>query len=307
MPRCMSALPASVRTIRYFARRVTSSMRCPGKWRRSAAGIGQRRRGWRMARAVTRRPTRNGARPRRVVSTSGSSGMWRFRHAWAGGLGAIVASCSARGNSVAGVVGGDRGGRRRPSRVQFPFLSRTPPMLDFLLNFLIHGVTHATWLVKLVYFFVVTQLTILAVTLYLHRSQAHRGVDFHPALAHFFRFWSWLTTGMVTKEWVAVHRKHHAHTETADDPHSPQVYGIRKVFFEGVELYREATAKQDDLEKYGRGTPDDWIERHLYSKHSTWGPTLLAIVCVMLFGVGGMAIWAVLALWIPIWAAGVVN
>ncbi len=180
-------------------------------------------------------------------------------------------------------------------------------MIDTLLNFASHGLSRSGWLGIVLFLLVTTQLTIFAVTLYLHRSQAHRGVDFHPAVAHFFRFWSWLTTGMVTKEWVAVHRKHHAHTETAEDPHSPQIYGIRKVFFEGVELYREATANAADLEKYGRGTPDDWLERHLYAKHSTWGPTLMAIVCVTLFGVGGMAVWAVLALWIPVWAAGVVN
>jgi stearoyl-CoA desaturase (Delta-9 desaturase) len=180
-------------------------------------------------------------------------------------------------------------------------------MTDLILNFLGHGLWHTGWLGIALFVLVVTQFTIFSVTLYLHRSQAHRGVDFHPAVAHFFRFWSWLTTGMVTREWVAVHRKHHAHTETAEDPHSPQIYGIRKVFFEGVELYREATAEQADMEKYGRGTPNDWIERHLYAKHSTWGPTLMAFVCVTLFGVGGMAIWAVLALWIPIWAAGVVN
>ncbi|HXS73266.1 MAG TPA: fatty acid desaturase [Rhodanobacteraceae bacterium] len=180
-------------------------------------------------------------------------------------------------------------------------------MIDALFNFAEHGLMHAGWLGITLYVLVSTQLTILAVTLYLHRSQAHRGVDFHPVLSHFFRFWSWLTTGMVTKEWVAVHRKHHAHTETAEDPHSPQIYGIRKVFFEGVELYREATANEADLEKYGRGTPDDWMERNVYTKHSMLGPTLLAFICLALFGVFGMAIWAVQMLWIPIWAAGVVN
>lgn len=180
-------------------------------------------------------------------------------------------------------------------------------MLDTLLNFGAHGLAHASWLFIALFLLISTQLTIFSVTLYLHRSQAHRGVDFHPALAHFFRFWSWLTTGMITKEWVAVHRKHHAHCETEEDPHSPQIVGIRKVFFEGAELYREATAKQADMEKYGRGTPDDWMERHVYATHSSLGPTLKALICVTLFGVGGMAIWAVQALWIPIWAAGVVN
>lgn len=180
-------------------------------------------------------------------------------------------------------------------------------MLDAILNFASNGLANAGWLSITIYLLVVTQLTILTVTLYLHRSQAHRGVDFHPALVHFFRFWSWLTTGMVTKEWVAVHRKHHAHCETEQDPHSPQVKGIRKVFFEGVELYRTAAANAEDVEKYGRGTPSDWMERHVYAKHSMLGPTLMALISVALFGVLGMAIWAVQMLWIPIWAAGVVN
>ncbi|HEX3896318.1 MAG TPA: acyl-CoA desaturase, partial [Rudaea sp.] len=114
-------------------------------------------------------------------------------------------------------------------------------MLEFILNFLANGLVHASWLAKVIYFLVVTQLTIFAVTLYLHRSQAHRGVDFHPVLAHFFRFWSWISTGMVTKEWVAVHRKHHAKCETKDDPHSPKVFGIRTVLLQGVDLYRVAS------------------------------------------------------------------
>ena len=137
---------------------------------------------------------------------------------------------------------------------------------------------HAGWLAKLVYFFVVTQLTIFTVTLYLHRSQTHRGVDFHPVLAHFFRFWSWLSTGMVTKEWVAIHRKHHAKCETEEDPHSPKFFGIKTVLLEGVDLYRVASFDATTMDKYGKGTPDDWIERHLYAKHAYWGPTLTFIV-----------------------------
>ena len=179
--------------------------------------------------------------------------------------------------------------------------------MDTILNFLDGGVLHATWLTKVIYFFVVTQLTIFAVTLYLHRSQTHRGVDFHPVIAHFFRFWAWITTGMVTKEWVAIHRKHHAKVETGDDPHSPQVYGIRKVFWEGVELYRVASHNRDDMDKYGRGTPDDWIERHLYSANPYLGPTLMLIIDLVLFGVVGGVIWAIQMLWIPFWAAGFVN
>src|SRR5450432_3187580 len=121
-------------------------------------------------------------------------------------------------------------------------------MIDFALNFLIHGVAHASWVAMLVYFFIVTQLTIFSVTLYLHRSQSHRAVDFHPVLAHFFRFWSWLTTSMITKEWAAIHRKHHAKCETEEDPHSPQILGIRKVMWQGVELYREARADRASIE-----------------------------------------------------------
>jgi len=180
-------------------------------------------------------------------------------------------------------------------------------MSDTLISLAARGLTQGSWDTWIVYLLVVTQLTIFTVTLYLHRSQTHRGVDFHPVVAHFFRFWSWLSTGMVTKEWVAIHRKHHAKVETEEDPHSPQVYGIRKVFWEGVELYREASEKREDMEKYGRGTPDDWIERVLYSGHPYWGPTLMAIIDLALFGAVGGAIWAIQMLWIPFWAAGFVN
>src|SRR5690625_1185314 len=180
-------------------------------------------------------------------------------------------------------------------------------MPDTFLDFAARGLTGAGWITWLVYGLVVTQLTIMAVTLYLHRSQTHRGVDFHPVIAHFLRFWSWLSTGMVTKEWVAVHRKHHARVETEDDPHSPQIYGINKVFWDGVSLYREAAANQADMEKYGRGTPDDWIERHLYAKHPMWGIALMAVIDIALLGFVGLAIWAIQMMWIPCWAAGFVN
>ena len=175
------------------------------------------------------------------------------------------------------------------------------------LQFLSHGLLQAGWGTLALYLLVATQLTIFSVTLYLHRSQTHRGVDFHPVLAHFFRFWAWISTGMVTKEWVAIHRKHHAKVETEDDPHSPQVYGIRKVFWEGVELYREASHNRDDMEKYGRGTPDDWIERHVYSANPYLGPTLMVLIDLALFGAVGGVIWAIQMLWIPFWAAGFVN
>ncbi len=180
-------------------------------------------------------------------------------------------------------------------------------MFDFVLNFLMHGVTHASWVAKLVYFFIVTQLTIFSVTLYLHRSQAHRGVDFHPVLAHFFRFWSWLSTGMVTKEWVAIHRKHHAKCETEEDPHSPKIFGIGTVLLKGVDLYRVASHDPATMDKYGLGTPDDWIERKLYGSHEYWGPTLMFILNIAFFGVWGVAISALQMIWIPFWAAGVVN
>lgn len=180
-------------------------------------------------------------------------------------------------------------------------------MLDAVLNFLSNGVTHASWVSMLVYLLVMTQLTIFTVTLYLHRCQTHRGVDLHWSISHFFRFWGWLTTGMVTKEWVAVHRKHHAKVETAEDPHSPQIYGIKKVFWDGVSLYRDASEVKEDLEKYGRGTPDDLVERKLYSAHPYWGPALMLVINLVLFGVIGAAIWAVQMIWIPFWAAGFVN
>jgi stearoyl-CoA desaturase (delta-9 desaturase) len=176
-----------------------------------------------------------------------------------------------------------------------------------ILDFLAGGLLQFGWGEMLLYLLVATQLTILAVTLYLHRSQAHRGVDFHPAIAHFFRFWTWLTTSMITREWVAIHRKHHAKCETEDDPHSPMYKGIKTVFWRGVELYREARGMRADIEQYGKGAPDDWIERHLYTPHATMGPTLLLFISFALFGFMGVAVWAIQMAWIPFWAAGVVN
>ena len=176
-----------------------------------------------------------------------------------------------------------------------------------LLDFLAGGLFQAGFVTLLVYLLVATQLTIFSVTLYLHRSQAHRAVDFHPVIAHFFRFWTWLTTSMITREWAAIHRKHHAKCETEEDPHSPQVKGIKSVFWRGVELYREARNDRESIEKYGKGCPDDWIERHLYTPHATLGPTLLLFISFALFGFAGVAVWAIQMLWIPFWAAGVVN
>jgi stearoyl-CoA desaturase (delta-9 desaturase) len=152
-----------------------------------------------------------------------------------------------------------------------------------------------------------THVTIAAVTIFLHRHQAHRALELHPLVSHFFRFWLWLTTGMVTKEWAAIHRKHHANCETSEDPHSPQIHGIRKVLFEGTELYRMEARNAATLKKYGHGTPDDWIERNLYAKHSVLGVVLMLAIDLVLFGPIGLTVWAVQMLWIPFFAAGVVN
>ncbi|CTP89292.1 DesA family fatty acid desaturase [Xanthomonas graminis] len=180
-------------------------------------------------------------------------------------------------------------------------------MSDAILDFLSTGLLDVGWWGMLAVLLVFTQLTIFAVTLYLHRSQAHRGVDFHPLLSHFFRFWTWFTTSMITKEWVAIHRKHHAKVETDEDPHSPQTKGIGRVFWCGVELYREARAMRGDIEQYGKGAPNDWIERRLYSAHANWGPIALLAFNFLLFGLPGIALWALQMAWIPFWAAGVVN
>ena len=176
-----------------------------------------------------------------------------------------------------------------------------------LLDFLAGGLAQASLGTLAIWLLVATQLTIFSVTLYLHRSMAHRGVDFHPAVAHVFRFWSWLTTSMITREWVAIHRKHHAKCETEEDPHSPMFQGIDNVMWRGVEMYRDARGQRADIEKYGKGCPDDWIERKLYTPHATLGPTLLLFASFVAFGFAGVAIWAIQMAWIPFWAAGVVN
>lgn len=172
-------------------------------------------------------------------------------------------------------------------------------MIFGLLNLSFWGYVFAT--------FVLTQITIASVTLYLHRYQTHRALTLHPAVSHFFRFWLWLTTGMVTAEWVAIHRKHHATTDVEGDPHSPKVLGLKKVFWQGAELYRQASKDEEMIKKYAHGTPDDWIERHVYSAHSAAGIALMLMINLALFGVVGLTIWAVQMMWIPVWAAGVVN
>lgn len=152
-----------------------------------------------------------------------------------------------------------------------------------------------------------THITIAAVTIYLHRCQAHRALELHAIPSHFFRLWLWLTTGMITKQWAAIHRKHHAKCETVEDPHSPQILGIKKVFFEGAELYRAACKVPETMEKYGSGTPEDWLERNLYTPHTGKGIYLMMAINLMLFGPIGLTIWAVQMAWIPVTAAGIIN
>ncbi|MGW8419449.1 MULTISPECIES: DesA family fatty acid desaturase [Comamonas] len=175
-----------------------------------------------------------------------------------------------------------------------------------VVDWMANGLWDLSWWQLLLYTLITTHFTIAGVTIYLHRSQAHRALDLGPIPSHFFRFWLWLGTGMVTKEWVAIHRKHHAKCETADDPHSPQTRGLGKVMREGAELYRAEAKNEETLRKYGHGTPDDWMERNIY-RHSVMGPSLMLILNVALFGVIGLSIWAVQMVWIPFWAAGVVN
>ena len=152
-----------------------------------------------------------------------------------------------------------------------------------------------------------THITIICVTLFLHRGQAHRGINFHPILEHFMRFWLWLTTGMVTKQWVAIHRKHHRFSDIEGDPHSPYVYGIWRVLFKGAGLYHEASKDSATIQQYGVGTPDDWIERNVYSAHSRSGILLMLVIDCLLFGPWGLVVWGIQMIWIPFWAAGVIN
>ena len=178
---------------------------------------------------------------------------------------------------------------------------------DTVVNLLAHGLLGASWWQMALVTLVFTHITIASVTIFLHRAQAHRALELHPIASHFFRFWLWLTTGMVTKEWVAIHRKHHAKCETEEDPHSPVTRGIDTVFWKGSELYRAEAKNQETLTKYGHNTPDDWIERHLYTPYSWQGVALMMIVNVALFGAAGVTIWAVQMIWIPITAAGIIN
>jgi stearoyl-CoA desaturase (delta-9 desaturase) len=162
-------------------------------------------------------------------------------------------------------------------------------------------------MLELLYVLVVTHITIVCVTLYLHRAQAHRGITFHPAVSHFMRFWLWMTTGMVTKQWVAIHRKHHRYSDIEGDPHSPHVYGIKRVLFKGALLYHDASKDKDMINAYGVGTPDDWVEKNVYTKHSRLGIILLLGISLLFFSWWGFLIWGIQMLWIPFWAAGVIN
>jgi stearoyl-CoA desaturase (delta-9 desaturase) len=180
-------------------------------------------------------------------------------------------------------------------------------ILNAVLDFLSHGLMHASGWEIVIFTLIVTHITIAGVTIYLHRCQAHRALDLHAIPSHFFRFWLWLTTGMVTREWAAIHRKHHAKCETEEDPHSPVTRGIKKVLLEGAELYRAESKNQQTIEKYGHGAPDDWLERNVYTKHSAMGIVLMLFIDLALFGVIGLSVWAVQMLWIPITAAGIIN
>ena len=159
----------------------------------------------------------------------------------------------------------------------------------------------------ILYTLIVTHITIVCVTLFLHRGQAHKGIEFHPVLSHFMRFWLWLTTGMVTKQWVAIHRKHHQKSDVGGDPHSPHVFGIWKVLFKGALLYHIASKDKVMVDTYGVGTPDDWMERNVYAKNSRLGITLLLVINLLCFSWVGLLIWAIQMIWIPFWAAGVIN
>ena len=180
-------------------------------------------------------------------------------------------------------------------------------VLNAAIDWLGHGLWNLTWWQIILFALALTHVTMISVTVFLHRHQAHRALDLHPIASHFFRLWLWLTTGQVTKEWAAIHRKHHAKCEQADDPHSPHVYGIKKVLFEGAELYRAESKNKETMARFGHGTPDDWIERNLYTRYSWQGVGLMMIIDLTLFGALGLAVWALQMAWTPITAAGIIN
>lgn len=172
---------------------------------------------------------------------------------------------------------------------------------------MIYGLLDLPWWGYIVCLIITTQFTAASITIFLHRHQAHKALDLHPIISHFFRMWLWLSTGMVTKQWVAIHRKHHVYSDVEGDPHSPVVFGLRKVLLEGTELYRAEGKNQETLERYGVGTPDDWMERNVYTKHSGLGLRIFLGLYILMFGVWGITMWAVQLLWTPVHAAGIIN
>ena len=180
-------------------------------------------------------------------------------------------------------------------------------IFDAVVNLLAHGLLDAAWWQVTLFTLVVTHLTIVDVTVFLHRHQAHRALELHPIPSHFFRFWLWLTTGMETKEFVSVHRKHHAKCETEEDPHSPQTRGLNTLLLRGTELYRMEAANLETIARYGHGTPDDWLERNLYIRHTSKGIVLMLLINLLLFGAIGATVWAIQMAWIPVMATGVIN
>jgi len=175
------------------------------------------------------------------------------------------------------------------------------------MNLISDGLLNLSWFSIILTTLVLTQITIASVTIYLHRHQTHHALTLHPIVSHFFRFWLWLTTGTVTKEWVAIHRKHHAKCETVEDPHSPKILGLKKLMLQGAELYQAEARNQETLDKYGKGTPDDWLEKNIYTRGRYVGINIMLLLDLMFFGVIGLTVFAIQMLWIPFWAAGVIN
>jgi stearoyl-CoA desaturase (delta-9 desaturase) len=180
-------------------------------------------------------------------------------------------------------------------------------VLNAVVEWLAYGLFDLSWWQIVLFTLTVTHITMISVTVYLHRHQAHRALDLHPIASHFFRFWLWLTTGQVTKEWTAIHRKHHAKCEQSEDPHSPHVHGIKTVLLQGAELYRAESKNKETMARFGHGTPADWIERNLYTRFSWQGVALMLIIDLALFGAAGLSVWAVQMAWTPIMAAGIIN
>jgi stearoyl-CoA desaturase (Delta-9 desaturase) len=180
-------------------------------------------------------------------------------------------------------------------------------LLNSSLEFFANGLLDFSWWQILLFTLVMTHITIIGVTVYLHRCQAHRALELHPVVSHFFRFWLWATTGMLTGQWAAIHRKHHAKCETEEDPHSPQTRGIWKVLLQGAELYRSEAKNEETMRKFSHGTPNDWMERNVYTRYPILGISIMMVIDVALFGLVGLTVWAVQMIWIPFWAAGVVN